>query len=236
MYSTRSLYLKVNGFLKSYGPSKIKSILWDKEYSTDKWTFADDTAGDCLYSHLEKYAANGSILDLGCGSGNTANEVSSAAYRSYVGVDISETALRKATKRSRANGRGDKNRFVQGDFLSYVPTQRFDVILFRESMYHVPVGRVRAVLDRYARYLADSGVFIVRLNTTDGVVGTAKWRPTAMVGIIEQGFNVVEKGQYGGHSGPTVLVFCPQWQSAVGSISEMGRSPVRAGTLSREQE
>jgi len=65
----------LRGFLLSYGPTNLKRRVWDKEYSGDKWNFADDTVGDCVYAHLEKHASNGSILDIGCGSGNTATEL-----------------------------------------------------------------------------------------------------------------------------------------------------------------
>ena len=34
--------------LKVYGPSKIKKVLWDKEFSSTKWDFIDDTTGDCV--------------------------------------------------------------------------------------------------------------------------------------------------------------------------------------------
>jgi len=198
----------INGFVKSYGPVNIKRVLWDKEYSGNKWNFADNTVGDCVYSHLERHVENGRILDLGCGSGNTANEMSARAYESYVGVDISDICLQKAIKRSEKNGRTNKNRFAQGDLLSYVPEQQFNVILFRESMYHVPLGKIKPMLHRYSRYLRDGGVFIVRLNTTDGVIARNKHRPTAMVGVIESEFDVVEKRQYG-KAGPTVIVFRP---------------------------
>src|SRR5713101_6811797 len=209
MTTARRIFLKMNGFLKSYGPSKVKSALWDKEYSTEKWNFAYHTEGDCLYSHLERHAANGSILDLGCGMGNTANEVAASAYQTYVGVDISETCLQKATMRSEKNGRADRNRFALGDLLSYVPEQQFNVILFRESMYHVPLGKIKSMLDRYSHYLREGGVFIVRMNTTDGIVGKTKARPTAMVAVIESNFNILEKRQYSGGVGPTVIVFRP---------------------------
>jgi SAM-dependent methyltransferase len=210
MYIAQRAVRFVNGFFKSYGPSNIKKALWDNEYSGDKWNFADNTAGDCVYSHLERHVAKGNILDLGCGSGNTANEVSVTAYDSYIGVDISEAALRKATKRSEKNGRAQKNRFVQGDILNYLPTGQFRVVLFRESMYHVPLGKIKPMLDRYSKYLADGGVFIVRLNTTDGIVGKTKSRPSAMIAAIESDFDVLEKRQYGGESGPTVIVFRPR--------------------------
>ena len=197
----------MRGLLKRYGPSRIKMVLWDKEFSGTHWDFIDNTVGDCVYPHLEKHSKNGSILDLGCGPGNTANELAATAYKAYVGVDISEAALVKATRRTKENGRADKNCFVCSDFINYVPTQQFDVILFRESMYHVPLGKVKAMLDHYSRYLRDGGVFIVRMNTSNGN-GSPKHRLTAAVGVMETEFDVVEKRQYG-ESGPTVIVFRP---------------------------
>jgi SAM-dependent methyltransferase len=196
----------VRGFLKSYGPSSVKKRLWDEEFSGGKWNFIDETAGDCVYPYLEKYAKKGSVLDLGCGPGNTANELKAAAYAKYVGVDVSEAALDKARTRSRVNGRDTKNQFAQGDFLKYVPTQQFDVILFRESMYHVPVGKVKWVLDRFAEYLAPRGVFIVRMNTTGGKLG----RPKMMADIMASEFHVVERRQFEGDSGPSVFVLRPK--------------------------
>jgi SAM-dependent methyltransferase len=190
----------------NYGPSILKEALWDREYSAGKWYFNDNTAGDCLYPHLEKFAQNGSILDIGCGSGNTANELAATAYGTYLGVDISDAALEKARSWSEANGRVEKNQFARADMLEYVPSQRFDVILFRESLYLVPLGKVKVTLDRYSEYLKDGGVFVVRICTARD--GKRRHRPTAMLRVIESGFDVVEKSQYG-EFGPTVIVFRP---------------------------
>ena len=157
------------------------------------------------YAHLERHAANGSILDLGCGSGNTANELAVDAYQNYVGVDISETCLSKARKRSKQSGRSDKNQFVSGDFLNYIPSQQFDVILFRESMYHVPMGKIVATVQHYSMYLRDGGVFIVRVGTINKD-GTPKARPKAMIDIIKRECEVVENCQYE-KFGAVVIVF-----------------------------
>jgi len=202
---------KCSSFLKSYGPSNLKRLLWDKEYSGDKWDFADHTIGDCVYSHLEKHAANGSILDLGCGSGNTGTELAADSYTRYVGVDISEACLSKAAKRSQESGRAGKNSFECGDFVTYTPSQQFDVILFRESMYHVPMGKITTVLDHYSKYLKDGGTFVVRMKTADPE-GNIKQRPAAMIGIIEENFPVVEKCEYP-QAASTVITFRPQRQS-----------------------
>jgi SAM-dependent methyltransferase len=202
---------KLSSFLKAYGPSNIKKLLWDKEFSSPKWDFIDHTEGDCVYESLEKYAKSGSILDLGCGPGNTANEIAAAAYQTYLGVDISEEALAKARRRTVECGRGDKNSFVQGDFVAYKPSQQFDVILFRESMYHVPTGKIKETLDHYASYLKKDGVFVIRIATSDKEhAGADKPRPTAMVKVMEEAFDVVEKRRYDDVSRPTVLVLRPR--------------------------
>ena len=208
MKIARRILVFTQSALKSYGPSSLKRVFWDKEYSGDKWNFADHTEGDCVYSHLERHAANGNILDFGCGSGNTANELAANAYQNYLGIDISETCLNKARKRSEENGRAAKNKFTSGDFLKYSPTEKFNVILFRESMYHVPMGQIKSILSRYSEWLKDDGVFIVRLETADRE-GNPKSRPTAMVNIIRTEFDIVEDCQYP-ESGATVIVFRPK--------------------------
>jgi 2-polyprenyl-3-methyl-5-hydroxy-6-metoxy-1,4-benzoquinol methylase len=199
----------VRGFILSYGPTNIKKIFWDKEYSDNKWHFADNTVGDCVYGHLETFAANKTVLDIGCGSGNTPTEMA-GTYKSYVGVDISQTALAKAEKRSKEVGRGDKNRFECSDMLTYIPSQQYDVILFRESLYHIPIGKVKATLDRYSVYLKEEGVFIVRLFAGDRTTNQTKARPTAMLANIEAEFDILEKGEYEDDGRPTVLVFRPR--------------------------
>jgi SAM-dependent methyltransferase len=200
----------VRGFLLSYGPTNLKKRFWDKEYSEEKWSFAYNTGGDCVYPHLERHSAAGSILDIGCGSGNTATEMAETSYRSYLGVDISEAALAKARRRSQECGRQNKNSFECGDFLTYAPTGQYDVILFRESMYHVPLGKVKATLDRYSAYLKNGGVFVVRLFASSAERTEDKYRPTAMLKIMEAEFDVLEKNRYEVTGKPTVIVFRPK--------------------------
>ena len=210
MYIVRRTLTFVQGFLTSYGPSSIKKKLWDRDFSSGKWDFIDNTAGDCVYPFLEKYANQGHILDLGCGPGNTANELNSTAYKTYVGVDISEAALEKAVRRTKENGRADKNSFVVSDFLGYAPSQDFDIILFRESLYHVPYGQVRPILDKYSKHLKPGGVFIVRLYAGDERPGVIKPRVIRKMDLIKNNFDMVEYRRFDTPALPTVLVFRPR--------------------------
>jgi SAM-dependent methyltransferase len=213
MYIVDRTMTFVRGFIMSYGPSGIKKKLWDKEFSSTKWDFIDNTAGDCVYPYLEKYARNGNILDLGCGPGNTANELAEGVYQTYIGVDISEAALAKAAKRTQENGRASKNSFVNSDFLGYHPTQEFDIILFRESLYHVPFGQVLPILKKFSQNLKNTGVFIVRLYAGDHRPGVIKTRVTAKLDLIKREFDIVESRQFDLPALPNVLVFRPRKKS-----------------------
>jgi hypothetical protein len=79
-------------------------------------------------------------------------------------------------------------------------------------MYHVPLGKVKATLDRYSAYLKDGGVFVVRLFASSGDMpdGKDKQRPAAMLRIMETEFDVLEKARYDVPGQPTVMVFRPE--------------------------
>jgi len=203
----------VRGVLKRYGPSSLKERLWDKEFASTHWDFIDNTLGDKVYIHLAKYTPNGNVLDMGCGPGNTANEMAADSYKTYLGVDISKVALEKAAKRTAENGRTEKNTFQQADFISFTTNRKFEVVLFRESLYHVPPAQVKDMLDRYATFLTDGGLFIVRLYTTDMNGPQKKARPLEVLSIIEREFDVVEKAEYDEPGTTVVVVFKPRRRS-----------------------
>jgi SAM-dependent methyltransferase len=190
---------KVRGILLASGPERIKRYIWNAEFAKGRWDHLARTDGDCLYPFLEKYGHDGIILDLGCGSGNTGAELAANAYHDYTGVDISDVAIEKAKKKAEVDGRTQRNHYFQGDIRSYEPTQHFDLILLRESIYYIPGPIMMATLHRYAKYLKPSGVIIVRLWTSQGKYG-------GIVKAIEADFSIVEKS-VSGPSETAVLVF-----------------------------
>ena len=190
---------KVRGVLLARGPERIKRSLWNTEFARGRWNNLARTPGDCIYLPLQKYGNGGSILDLGCGSGNTGIELAENTYHDYTGVDISDVAIDIAKKRAEEDGRTEQNRYIQWDISSYKPTQQFDVILFRDSIYYVAGPKLMGILDRYSRCLKHGGVFIVRLWTGNGKYG-------GIVDFLEANFEVVEK-TVSGPSDTVVLVF-----------------------------
>lgn len=192
---------KVRGILLARGPQRIKRSLWNAEFAKGRWAQLEQTHGDCVYPCLEQYGREGSILDLGCGSGNTGIELPAGTYRDYTGVDISDVAIDRAAKKAEEDGRSHKNRYIQSEIFSYEPAQQFNVILFRDSIYYVPGSKHKEMLDRYSKFLNRGGVFIVRLWT-----GNGKYRD--IVSFLEGNFEIVEK-KVTGPSDTVVLVFRP---------------------------
>ena len=180
---------KVSNLLRAlkqrWGPSHVKQRLWNKEFADGRWSKLEVTTGERVYEFIEMRCRGGSILDLGCGSGNTGNELNLQAYEAYTGVDVSDVAVEKAKERSERNGRAGKNRYYQSDIVSYVPKQMYDVILFRESIYYIPMHKIRATLGRYSKFLTDDGVFIITAYDRNAYASIVK--------LLEENFDIFGK-------------------------------------------
>ncbi len=175
----------LRGRVQRWGSLRLKGMLWNREYASGKWDCCENTSGDSVYSYIERYCNSGGLLDLGCGSGNTGNELPPNKYDYYTGVDVSRVAIERAALRSRQNGRGHLNQYFESDIASYVPSREYDVILFRESIYYIARSKLPSTLERYRRYLRRNGVFIVTVYARDAF----GW----IVRFIEENHTVVER-------------------------------------------
>jgi SAM-dependent methyltransferase len=177
---------RLRAVVQRYGPKFAKRYLWNREFSSGRWDFLDSTADERIQSKLEKFARSGNILDLGCGSGTASVDLPPAAYSTYTGIDISDVAVQKAIERARAAGRADRNEYYQSDIVTYVPTRKFQVIIFGDSIYYIPHDQIDELLNRYSKYLENKGVFVVRIHDESG-----KHKP--ILEIINSHFQIVEK-------------------------------------------
>ena len=193
-----------------HGAATTKQAVWDREYMAGRWEAWHDTPGDAVYAYIAKYCQRGSILDLGCGAGNTGTELPLDAYRAYTGVDVSRVAVERARARSERSGRAARNGYVQSDIVTYVPERRHDVIVFRESLYYIPLGRIGGTLERYAGWLTASGVFVVTLFS--------RRIHARIVDLIERVGTVMEEDRPP-HSDRLVIVFRMNEQVVTGDAS-----------------
>jgi 2-polyprenyl-3-methyl-5-hydroxy-6-metoxy-1,4-benzoquinol methylase len=112
------------------------------------------------YSVLAGYARalkpGGSVLDVGCGDGILRTHLHDGAFSKYVGVDFPQAIERAA---ARADARSS---FVASDMRAFAARDRFDVVVFNESLYYVEDAL--GELDRYAGFLAADGIFLVSMH------------------------------------------------------------------------
>jgi SAM-dependent methyltransferase len=153
-----SLQTRARGLLQKHAPAPIKRLLWDREAASGKWACLAD--GRTHHPEVERYAAGGSILDLGCGPGRTGLDLTLGTFARYLGVDISQVFITEA--RQRAAGRPELQ-YAYGDLLTFVPPHRMDVILLGDSLYYVPLSKLGDLLAHYRPFLSERGVFVVRV-------------------------------------------------------------------------
>ena len=170
--------------IKRWGDARTKQEIWDQEFQAGNWTYLDSTTDDQVYAYLERYTNGGSILDLGCGAGNTGNELNARSYSEYTGVDVSRVATDLAVARSSQNGRDKKNQYICGDIATFVPLDCYEVILFRESIFYIPRSKILEVLLRYRKHLKQNGVFIVRM--------CSRRKYKTIVRLIERNLEILE--------------------------------------------
>ncbi len=99
------------------------------------------------------------VLDVGCGEGALARRLTGSGAR-VVGLDPLPGALEKARA---ANVRAPSPRYVQGaaEALPFAK-ESFDVVVFFNSLHHVPLESIVPALSEVARVLRPGGILYVQ--------------------------------------------------------------------------
>ncbi len=147
---------------QGFGDSPKEKATWDAEYGDGRWAYIAQLHENSRYwtiiGYMDAFRRGGEYLDVGCGDGVLFSRFKALGYQRYVGIDISEVAIRQLQCHN-----DDRTHFAQGDGDVHEPDGLFDVIVFNESLYYLkdPVGS----LERYARSLKPGGCIIVSTYT-----------------------------------------------------------------------
>jgi SAM-dependent methyltransferase len=146
--------------LLPYRPDRVPQGHYERLYASGSLDWYKDLSELARYSvvigYCHYFKPSGAILDVGCGEGILQERLEPNTYTQYVGIDLSNTAISRATERQ-----DDKTSFVVADFNTYVPNAQFDIIIFNECLYHA--DDPLSVVKRYERFLKDDGLFIVSI-------------------------------------------------------------------------
>lgn len=143
-----------------YRPQQVTPEKWDQEYRGGQWEYLrqmDSIAGLVSILGYCDFLKPASILDAGCGEGLLAEKLKLLPYKNYLGMDVSKEAIALATR----NLSDERSRFVVADAWLFETPERFDVIIFNQSLYYLadPVG----VLQKYRAMLNPGGRIIVSM-------------------------------------------------------------------------
>jgi SAM-dependent methyltransferase len=128
------------------------------------------------------------ILDVGCGEGHFTNKLIKLGTK-IVGVDISETAIRRAKKLY-----GNNITFIRGDICEIqMPEEFFDLIVCLEVLYYLSAKDVLKILKLFYKILKQGGRLLVSVRVGGGVslTGTPYFNYNWLIRIINKRFKIV---------------------------------------------
>jgi SAM-dependent methyltransferase len=140
-----------------FGSASLRRWSFDEKFRSGHWSFTSAPSSE-LVQVVERYAQGGHILMLGCGGGAIAGALRPDSFASFLGVDLSPEAVSRAGRHA-----NHKVRFQVGDMLQFECEQKFDVILFSESLYYLRPRQRRPLLARVAQALTPSGQIVVTI-------------------------------------------------------------------------
>jgi 2-polyprenyl-3-methyl-5-hydroxy-6-metoxy-1,4-benzoquinol methylase len=169
------------------GDTPVSKDVWERQYQTGKWSYLQQLDELPRYSiitgYLQFLKPNPAILDVGCGEGLLFRRYRPYGYARYVGVDLSAAAQQLL-----AAEQDERTMFVCADANSYEPRERFDAIIFNESLYYL--DSPLAVIDRCMNSLNDQGMIIV--STFEG-----SYRACAILKELQERYTLFDETRIG---------------------------------------
>lgn len=139
---------------------------WEYLYQTSPATQIPWEQGGpdvCLVQLVERKVlpSRGAVLDLGCGLGSAAVYLAALGYH-VTGIDLSPTAIAKATRK--AEQVGVTVTFHVGDALaSQLPARAFEIVYDRGCLQHIARDQRSRYRDEVLRLLKPKGHYVVEV-------------------------------------------------------------------------
>lgn len=157
-----------SSFLYRFGfGNRISRSVWEDQFSGRHWDYLFSKGESEHYQTIvglyEKFGRKGKILDVGCGQGVLYQYLNEKFGRDldYLGIDISEAAVKKASQLFPFGN------FKQLDFDKQELLEKFDIIIFNETLYYF-IKPLDTVEDCIAQNLNENGSIIISMCDLPG--------------------------------------------------------------------
>jgi SAM-dependent methyltransferase len=108
-----------------------------------------DASERCFLENLRRLCPGARVLEVGCGTGETAILAAQFGAAEVVGIDISSAAVEKARNQSKAAGVNNIVSFQESDVEKFpYPEEHFDLVIDREAFSSFDLSSVAPLLRR----------------------------------------------------------------------------------------
>lgn len=156
--------------------------LWDYQYKNGLWDVLKSPKEyerfEVVRKFIHQYSKKGNLLELGCGIGLLQANLDRSSYKKYVGIDISNEAIKTAKRLEDQSAL-----YLKEDMEKYEPLENFDVIIFSETIYYskFPI----ALIQKYFNYITSEGKIIISIFETGNNL--------KLINNIDQNFCVINR-------------------------------------------
>lgn len=150
----------------------IAASAWDINFASGNWEYLSNLSETSRYAIIHNYAVRlispARILDIGCGAGVLRSFFDGDEVTSYVGLDLSNEAIRLSESKDFPS-----TSFLVADFDEHVPDPAHDIVIFNESIgYATDPGET---FRRYWSALPQGKVCIISTHDYD-IRSRAAWK------------------------------------------------------------
>lgn len=128
---------------------------------------------------FKKFLPDGKILEIGCGGGRDAKELTALGYE-YVGIDFS-SGLIKVAKKENPN-LIFLNQSIYN--LNFSKRTQFDGFWVAAVLHHIPKIRIDEVLQRIKKFIKGGGIGFISVRQGEG----EKFEEKVIAGVIDKRF------------------------------------------------
>lgn len=131
---------------------------WERDFEAGYWSYMREVEEAPRYAvvvaYLRVLVPGGDVLDVGCGEGILLRHLNEGEMGTYLGLDLSTQAIRRARARAESG-----RHFAVADAEIPPVERRWNAIVLNEVLYYL--DRPLAAVARYRRMLQPEGLVIV---------------------------------------------------------------------------